>query len=124
MEQHAQVCPRCYIGGTESFGEQQLATEMGKGDTHQKTQETCHQGHYHVFHQYLSHDFHPCASKSTANTDFAHPLTEAALCHAAQVDGWNDKQYQIDNQTATVFGSYIKFQVSCLVERCISQPSS
>ena len=88
-----------------------IAQQEGKEQADYQPQHTCQQGDDEVLSQYLSQQFHACAAKGTTHPDFRYPAAQAALRHAAQVDGRHDEQDEEDDETGPAGSRHIRLHI-------------
>ena len=86
------------------LGEDDVVARISKAHAEQEAQHAGHQGDDEVLRQYLSRYLAPGAAEGTAHANLADPLPQAALRHAAQVDGGDDEEDEVDHQAAAAFG--------------------
>ena len=104
MYQDGGIHHRGAVGVAVGLREEHLVGREGKEHAQRHAQQAGHQGDDEVLAEQLHEQLHPGAAKGTAHPNLADTLAQAALRHAAQVDGRHDEQDEEDDE-ATAAGS-------------------
>ena len=91
--------------------EEHRVAQISKEHTQEQSDDARQEGDDKVLSQYLPHQFTAGGAEGTAHAYLADPLPQAALRHAAQVDGRHDKQDKEDDPTLAAGGLYVWFPV-------------
>ena len=91
MYQNRSINYRWIERSTTHLRKKHIAQQESEKQADRQPQYTRQQGNDKVFTHDLSHQFSTCTSKGTTYTYLRYATTQAAVCHAAQVDGRHNK---------------------------------
>ena len=91
--------------------EKHRVAHIGKEHAERQPHGSCQQGDDEVLAQDLSHQLAARAAEGAAHANLAHTAAQAALRHAAQVDGRHDEEDEKDDPPLAARGLHVGFPV-------------